>query len=140
MKNTNTIHIFGYGETQVIGNEFNIKVSTSELKTVDAVISDINANKPTTATADDGKYHVITIYAGNTQYGSEKEGKEFNYSFETSLLNADNIKALVEEVDAVYAANEKGTALGITFEAPVAEETPAANESAAPSTPDEPKV
>jgi len=38
MAQFNTLHIFGYGESQLIGDNFNYKVPTSSLTTAQAVV------------------------------------------------------------------------------------------------------
>ena len=57
----NTIHIFGYGETQLIGKDLNSKVETSLLTLADAVDSNVFSKKPTdnTSTID---FHSINIF------------------------------------------------------------------------------
>lgn len=56
-----TIHIFGYGETQIIGKDLSKKVTTSELTKVQAVVDHIFSKKP----ADNDttiNYHAIHIH------------------------------------------------------------------------------
>ena len=57
----NTIHIFGYGESQLISNDINDKVETSKLTLADAVVLNVFSKKPidNTSTID---YHSINIF------------------------------------------------------------------------------
>lgn len=81
----NVLHIFGYGQCQLIDTGTNKKILLSNVQSeVDAVVSDIYGQKPpsNTGTSD---YHAITILKDMyTQYTS-KNGKTFRV--QTSLLN-----------------------------------------------------
>jgi hypothetical protein len=92
-----TLHIFGYGETQLIGNDFNKKVPTSALISVLAVIDDVYSFKPEGNTATK-EYHAINIFNDmfadwqTSQQGVE--GWRVNYS----ELNNVAIDAVVAEI------------------------------------------
>ena len=59
--NYNTLHIFGYGETQLITDAENKKVSSNELTKLQAVVDNVYANKPSGNNADTS-YHAINIF------------------------------------------------------------------------------
>ena len=95
----NTIHIFGYGETQIIGKDFNKKVPTSVLTTVQAVVDNVYSFKPEGNTSIE-EYHAINIF--NTMFAdwqpkqSDVEGWRTQYSDLDSAV----IEALVAEIQA----------------------------------------
>jgi hypothetical protein len=56
-----TIHIFGYGETQINGNEFSIKVKTSTLTKVQPLVDAVWALKPADSNAVQA-FHAVNIF------------------------------------------------------------------------------
>lgn len=56
-----TIHIFGYGETQINSTEFSVKVSTKKLTKVKPLVDAIWNKKPEDSNADE-KYHVVNLF------------------------------------------------------------------------------
>lgn len=56
-----TIHIFGYGETQINSTEFLVKVSTKKLTKVKPLVNAIWDKKPEDSNADE-KYHVVNLF------------------------------------------------------------------------------
>ena len=71
MKNF-TIHIFGYGETQINSDEFSIKVKTSDLTKVQPLVTAIWAKKPADSDAEQ-KYHAINLFNhADIRYMSKK--------------------------------------------------------------------
>ena len=56
-----TIHIFGYGETQINSKDLSIKVKTTELTKVQPLVDAIWANKPEDSTATEN-FHVIHLF------------------------------------------------------------------------------
>jgi hypothetical protein len=92
-----TLHIFGYGETQLIGADFNKKVPSSVLTTLQAVVDNIYSFKPVDnpATTD---YHAINIF--NTLFADwqTKEQEIKGWRTEYSQLNVTLINALIEEI------------------------------------------
>jgi hypothetical protein len=52
MATWSTLHIFGYGETQLIGTDFNKKVPSAELTTLAAVVDNVYSFKPEDNTAN----------------------------------------------------------------------------------------
>jgi hypothetical protein len=57
-----TIHIFGYGETQIISKDLSVKVKTTELTKVQPLVDAIWAKKPEDSEAEE-KYHVIHCFS-----------------------------------------------------------------------------
>jgi hypothetical protein len=91
----NTLHIFGYGETQVITDTENKKVATDSIVGVQLVVDDLYSKKPADnpATTD---YRVISIFNGMFADYSDVEGNHFRVDY--SELNAALIDAVVVEV------------------------------------------
>lgn len=96
----NTLHIFGYGETQLITDTENKKVSSSELTGVDAVVADVYANKPEDADAGI-EYHAVNIFNDLFADYLPKDASQKPFRVEYSKLNATLIDALVAEVEAI---------------------------------------
>jgi hypothetical protein len=57
-----TIHIFGYGETQINSKDLSVKVSTDSLTKVTPLIQAIFAKKPEGNTSLIADYHAINIF------------------------------------------------------------------------------
>jgi hypothetical protein len=91
----NTLHIFGYGETQVITDTENKKVATDSIVGVQLVVDDLYSKKPSDnpATID---YRVISIFNDIFADYSDEEGNTFRVDY--SELNAALIDAVVLEV------------------------------------------
>lgn len=91
----NTLHIFGYGETQVITETENKKVATDSIVGVQAVVDDLYSKKPADnpATSD---YRVISIFNDMFADYSDELGNSFRVEY--SELNAALIDAVVLEV------------------------------------------
>lgn len=90
-----TIHIFGYGETQVNAKGGGYKCETSKLQTVQALIDHIYSLKP--ADQDVAKeYHAIHIFNDMHADFQPKSGKGFRV--DKDKLDASLIEALVTEV------------------------------------------
>lgn len=92
-----TLHIFGYGETQLIGNDLNKKVNTSVLTTVQAVIDNVYSFKPegNVATKD---YHAINIF--NDMFADWQTAQQSveGWRVQYPELDAAEIDALVAEI------------------------------------------
>ncbi|CAB4158343.1 hypothetical protein UFOVP699_2 [uncultured Caudovirales phage] len=91
----NTLHIFGYGETQVITDTENKKVATDSIVGVQALIDDIYSKKPADNPATT-EYRVITILNDIFADYSDEQGNNFRVDY--SELNAALIDAVVLEV------------------------------------------
>lgn len=57
-----TIHIFGYGETQINSEDLSVKVATDTLTTVTPLVEAIYAAKPADNNAPISPFHAINIF------------------------------------------------------------------------------
>ena len=91
----NTLHIFGYGESQVITDTENKKVVSNELTKVQAVVDNIYSKKPegNSATLN---YRTINIFNDMFVDYSDEQGNHFRVDY--SEVNATKINALVSEI------------------------------------------
>jgi hypothetical protein len=104
-KTYNTLHIFGYGEVQVIGKDLNKKVATSELTKVQAVVDNVYSFKPEESTATE-EYHAINIFNDMfADWQTKQQGVE-GWRVEYAELNTVAIEELVAEVVAYVAPTE----------------------------------
>lgn len=92
----NTLHIFGYGETQVITETENKKVSTDSIVGVQAVVDDLYSLKPVDNNAG-LDYRTINIFNGLFVDYSDNQGNRFRVDY--SEVNEALINALVTEVE-----------------------------------------
>ena len=93
MENTNyTIHIFGYGETQINTN-FSFKDSTDKFTNIAPLLEAIFAKKPASSTLIEKKYHAIHILNGNEIRWQVENG----FSLQKNDID-DNIKLLVNNL------------------------------------------
>ena len=92
-----TLHIFGYGETQLIGTDFNKKVPSSVLTTLQAVVDNVYSFKPVDnpATTD---YHAINIFNDMFADWQTKDSSVKGWRTEYSELDTTLIDALVTEI------------------------------------------
>lgn len=72
-----TIHIFGYGETQINSTEFSVKVSTESLTKVKPLVDAIWSKKPKDSNADK-KYHVVNFFGHKEIRWVSKDGFELS--------------------------------------------------------------
>ena len=100
MKNFNTIHIFGYGETQLISSDSNKKVATSVLTKVQAVIDNVYSKKPADNNAGT-EYHAINIFNDMFADYQPKTREEKSFRVKYVDLDATLINELVEEIKAL---------------------------------------
>lgn len=103
MKSWSTIHIFGYGESQIIGTAdddkgFSNKVPTSVLTKVDAFVDDLFTHQPEDNAAVKTEYHVIHIFHDNeVRFVSKTDGVE-GFSVKLEELNQATLQELVDEL------------------------------------------
>jgi hypothetical protein len=90
-----TLHIFGYGESQAIGKEYNKKTKTSSLTSAQAVIDNIYSKKPVDNNAS-AQYRVITIFNDFDGRFFPETGDSFSVKF--SQLDASLCQSLVDEI------------------------------------------
>ena len=89
-----TIHIFAYGEAQIIGKDLNFKASVNSFTKLQAVITDIKSKKPADKT--DGDYHAINIFfSADCRYMGK--AKENSFSCKIADLNETKLNALIAE-------------------------------------------
>lgn len=89
-----TIHIFGYGETQINSKDLSVKVATSSLNTVKLLVQSIFAKKPKRNTSVVNGYHVINIFGHNDVRWSSK-GKDVK-GFD--IKNDEELKPLIDSL------------------------------------------
>lgn len=95
MATWSTLHIFGYGETQLIGDNFNFKTATSNLPAAQPVVDDVYSHKPQGSDAS-SSYHAVNIFHDMFADYQPNEGTGFRVQY--SDLNSILIDALVEEI------------------------------------------
>lgn len=93
-----TIHIFGYGETQVIGENTNKKVLSTPLTKLQAVVDEIFSKKPNGNNAT-ALYHAINIFKGNFADFIPKTKGEKSFRVKYSDINSILVDELVAEVE-----------------------------------------
>jgi len=96
------LHIFGYGEAQIISEKTNFKTSADELNKLQAVIDDVKASKPKEATSAD--HHTINIFVGRKAHFIAKKPKNAKPNGEnkgTFTVNYDELDG--KKVDALVA-------------------------------------
>ena len=69
-----TIHIFGYGETQINSKDLSVKVKTDSLTKVTPLIAGIFAKKPVDNTAIITEFHAINLFNYNDVRWMSKQG------------------------------------------------------------------
>ena len=92
----NTLHIFGYGECQVITDTENKKVPTSDCASVQAVVDMVYALKPSGNSAGTD-YRTINIFNG---LFADYQSPEGSFRVEYAELDPALIDQLVAEIQA----------------------------------------
>jgi hypothetical protein len=100
MANWSTIHIFGYGETQIIGKDLNKKATTSSLTKVQDVIDIVYATKPQDNSCTK-EFHAINIFEGMFCDFQPKANDEKGFRTQWDKLTQATIDALVVEMEAL---------------------------------------
>lgn len=90
-----TIHIFGYGETQINSKELSIKVSTDTLTSVTPLVEAIFAKKPADNPALISPFHAINLFGYNNVRWTAK-GDNFSVKDDAELKPL--IDALIAEL------------------------------------------
>jgi hypothetical protein len=90
MSTFNTIHVFGFGDTQIIGKDTNGTVKAEELTTLTAFVDHVKTHKPEDVVLTD--HHVIHIFNGSdVRYlGKGTENREDKTSFTVKLSDIDS--------------------------------------------------
>jgi hypothetical protein len=99
MATWSTLHIFGYGETQLIGTGSNKKVPSSALTTLATVVNNVYSFKPEGNTASED-YHAINIFNDMFADWQTSSPEVSGWRTEYAELNAEAIAALVAEIEA----------------------------------------
>jgi hypothetical protein len=113
-----TIHIFGYGETQLISKENNDKYATDKLTKVTALVDAVWALKPAEVTGEK-KYQVIHFFNHNDIRWLGEES--FNLKDEENLIPL--IDELITEITTFETVEETTEPVVEETTEPVAEET-----------------
>lgn len=92
----NTLHIFGYGECQVITDTENKKVPTEDCPSAQAVVDMVYALKPVDNNAGTD-YRAINIF--NDMF-ADYQSPEGNFRVDYSELDSALIDQLVSEIEA----------------------------------------
>jgi len=92
-----TIHIFGYGETQINSKDLSVKVATDTLTTVTPLVAGIFAKKPADNPTLITEFHAINLFGYNDVRWQSKDG--FNVKDDAELKPL--IDALIVELQAV---------------------------------------
>jgi recombinational DNA repair protein (RecF pathway) len=97
MANWSTLHIFSFGDVQVIAKEGGKTKKASDLTKLQAVIDMVWEQKPTdnTSTKD---YHAINIFNGLFADWQSKTKVDKGYRTKYDKLIAETIEALINEV------------------------------------------
>jgi hypothetical protein len=98
MKNF-TLHIFGYGETQINGDEFSVKVKTDTLTKVQPLVDAIWSLKPEDSNALQN-FHAINIFNFNDIRYMSKDG----FSVKTTPALKTLIENLIAELKVAFDA------------------------------------
>lgn len=91
-----TIHIFGYGETQINSKDLSVKTKTSDLTNVTPLVNAIWAKKPIENTIEN-KFHAINIFGYEDVRWLQKDGFDVKKDLELKPL----IDALIAELQIV---------------------------------------
>jgi hypothetical protein len=110
MATWSTLHIFGYGETQLIGDKVNFKTATSNLLAAQPVVDDVYSHKPEGSDAS-ASYHAVNIFNGMFADFQPNSGTGFRVQY--SELNQILIDALVEEIVALIPPSTTTTTTAI---------------------------
>jgi hypothetical protein len=84
-----TIHIFGYGETQINSKELSLKVKTTDLTKVQPLVDAIWSKKPEDSNAEQ-KFHAINLFGFNDVRYMSKDGFD--------VKDDADLKPLIEEL------------------------------------------
>lgn len=107
MSTFNTIHLFGFGDAQIIGKENNGTVASEALTNLTAFVDHIKTFKPEDVTLTD--YHVIHIFnETDVRYlgkGTEVKTDKTNFTVKISEVDATLLTNLVDELAAAVIHN-----------------------------------
>ena len=95
-----TIHIFGYGETQIIKKDVNFKTKTSDLTKVQPLLDALWAEKPEDVTGGDDFRSVTMFNYNRKKWSGKKDQASFKIKGKEDTL-VDLIDELVAEMTAL---------------------------------------
>jgi hypothetical protein len=98
MANWNTLHIFGFGDVQVITKDGGATKKASDLTTLQPVVDNVWSKKPTDSPITTKEYHAINIFEGMFADWQTKVPKEKGFRTEYYKLDNSLIQQLVDEV------------------------------------------
>ena len=78
-----TIHVFGYGETQINSKDLSVKVATDTLTTVTPLLAGIFAKKPADNPTVITDFHAINLFGDNDVRWTSKDS--FNVKDDANL-------------------------------------------------------
>jgi len=97
MANWNTLHIFGFGDVQVIAKEGGKTKKAADLTKLQDVIDNVWASKPA-GYAGAKEYHAINVFNGMFADWQGKTKEDKGYRVQYSSLDAVKLQALIDEV------------------------------------------
>lgn len=97
MANWNTLHIFGFGDVQVIAKAGGKTKKATDLTKLQAVVDNIWSNKPQDHTGTK-EYHAINIFEGMFADWQSKTKGEKGYRVKSDSLDLQIIQQLVDEI------------------------------------------
>ena len=100
-----TLHIFGYGETQINGDEFSVKVKTDTLTKVQSLIDAVWDLRPENSEAEQ-LFHAVHIFNYTEIRYVTKNGFSVKTTSDLNLLIDDLIAELKVASDALANAPE----------------------------------
>ena len=100
-----TIHIFGYGETQINGDEFSVKVKTDTLTKVQPLVDAVWALKPADSQAEQA-FRAVNVFNYNDMRYMTKDGFNVKTTPALKVLIDDLIAELKVASDALTNAPE----------------------------------
>jgi len=105
--NYTVLHIFGYGETQVIGKDLNKKVNSSSLTKLQAVVDNVYSKKPADNNAGTD-YHAINIffdefvdYIGKFDLSQNNNNRNNTFRIDFTEVDSNLIDELITEISAI---------------------------------------
>jgi hypothetical protein len=98
-KTWGTIHIFGFGTTQLIGKDLNKQVPSSALTTLNAVIQNVYSLKPTDVVSSTD-FHAINLFNDMNASWLPKTKEDKGFRVEFKDLDITLIEALIVEINA----------------------------------------
>jgi hypothetical protein len=89
-----TIHVFGYGETQINSKDLSVKVATDTLTTVTPLLAGVFAKKPSDNPTLVTEFHAVNFFGYNDVRWMSKQG--FNVKDDADLKPL--VDALISEL------------------------------------------